>query len=65
MRALALVLSALVTAGLVSSECINGPTTRDCWDGDYGTFNITTDYYKNTPNTGRIVEVRIQLTNLM
>jgi hypothetical protein len=51
------VASLLFAAGLVSSVCTNSPTSRQCWDGDYGTFNVSTDYYMNTPNTGRIVEV--------
>ena len=36
-------------------NCVNGPTTRSCWDG---VRDINTDYYTNFPTTGRIREVR-------
>jgi len=58
MRFLVLLFSAVFGVRLVSSACTYGPSDRQCWDGDYGTYNITTDYYKDTPNTGRVVEVR-------
>jgi len=41
--------------------CVNNETNRQCWDGPYGTYNITTDYYKDTPDTGAIVEVLLSL----
>jgi hypothetical protein len=34
--------------------CMNSPENRQCW----GEYDINTDYYKNTPYTGRTVEVR-------
>jgi hypothetical protein len=37
-----------------SSHCVNSPTDRQCW-GDY---NINTDYYETTPDTGVTVTVR-------
>lgn len=42
-------------------QCINGPEDRQCWAGPWGTFDINTDYYENTPDTGRIVEVKTVL----
>jgi hypothetical protein len=38
-------------------QCVNSPTDRQCWDGPWGNFDINTDYYQNTPDTGKIVEV--------
>jgi len=35
--------------------CVNCPTNRQCW----GKYDINTDYYKITPDTGRTVEVFI------
>lgn len=40
-----------------SSGCVNSPTNRQCWNGPWGNFDINTDYYENTPNTGKIAEV--------
>jgi len=40
-----------------SHGCVNSPTNRQCWDGPWGNFDINTDYYENTPNTGKIAEV--------
>lgn len=45
--------------------CVNNETNRQCWDGPYGTYNITTDYYNDTPDTGAIVEVLISLCALL
>lgn len=39
------------------SDCVNDADNRQCWSGPWGDFNITTDYYENTPDTGVIVEV--------
>jgi len=36
-------------------ECVNGPQSRNCWDGGR---NINTNYYTDFPRTGRIREVR-------
>lgn len=33
--------------------CVNSPENRQCW----GQYDINTDYYKITPDTGRTVEV--------
>jgi hypothetical protein len=41
----------------LSSNCVNDPNNRQCWTGPWGEFNISTDYYENTPDTGEIVEV--------
>jgi hypothetical protein len=35
------------------TQCINSPTDRQCW----GEFDINTNYYEITPDTGRTVEV--------
>jgi hypothetical protein len=37
--------------------CVNSETDRQCWDGGYGTYDVNTDYYKDTPDTGVTVEV--------
>ena len=37
-----------------SSECIHGPTNRQCWSTG---FNITTDYERVWPNTGKTKQV--------
>lgn len=37
--------------------CLNSAENRQCWDG---THDINTDYYLNTPDTGRVVEVTHQ-----
>jgi hypothetical protein len=39
--------------------CINSAENRQCWDG---THDINTDYYLNTPDTGRVVEVSQRLS---
>jgi hypothetical protein len=44
-----------------SSQCVNSPTDRQCW-GDY---NINTDYYETTPDTGVTVTVSPGLTLLI
>lgn len=36
-----------------SQECVNSPTNRQCW----GMYDISTDYYSVTPDTGHTVEV--------
>jgi len=36
-----------------SSACSNGPEDRQCW----GEFDINTNYYDVTPDTGNTVEV--------
>jgi hypothetical protein len=36
-----------------TSSCVNAATNRDCW-GDY---NIDTNYYTTTPDTGVTVSV--------
>jgi hypothetical protein len=35
------------------TQCVNSPTDRQCW----GEFDINTNYYEVTPDTGRTVEV--------
>ena len=35
------------------SACVNSPTDRQCW----GKYDINTDYYQNTPDTGVTREV--------
>src|SRR5436190_338934 len=40
-----------------SSACVNDADNRQCWSGPWGNFDINTDYYENTPDTGVIVEV--------
>ena len=40
-----------------SADCVNDADNRQCWSGPWGDFNITTDYYENTPYTGVVVEV--------
>src|SRR5271156_4017394 len=37
-----------------STPCVNSPTDRQCW----GQYNINTDYYATTPDTGKTREVR-------
>jgi len=37
-----------------SGYCINSPTNRQCW----GKYNIETNYYTTTPDTGNTVEVK-------
>lgn len=57
------ILALAMGAGMVRAgdsycgECVNSPTDRQCWDGPWGSFNINTDYYEDTPDTGKIVEV--------
>jgi hypothetical protein len=36
-----------------TKPCVNSPQNRQCW----GEFDINTDYYEVTPDTGRTVEV--------
>lgn len=36
-----------------SGYCVNSPTNRQCW----GQYNIDTNYYTSTPDTGNTVEV--------
>jgi hypothetical protein len=36
-----------------NGSCANGPQSRQCW----GSFDINTDYYEVTPDTGNTVEV--------
>lgn len=45
---------------VVQAACVNSPENRQCW----GDFDINTDYYANTPDTGRTVEVKASLVNL-
>ena len=40
------------------SGCVNGPLTRGCWAGG---FSISTDYEAKYPNTGVVVEGRLNL----
>ena len=40
-----------------SDDCVNDPQNRQCWSGPWGQFDINTDYYQDTPDTGKIVEV--------
>ena len=40
-----------------SPDCVNDANNRQCWSGPWGNFDINTDYYENTPDTGVIVEV--------
>lgn len=47
------------------AACVNSETDRQCWDGAYGTYDVNTDYYKDTPNTGAIVEVFSSFALLM
>jgi hypothetical protein len=35
------------------SPCANSPTSRNCW----GKYNTSTNYYLETPDTGRTVEI--------
>src|SRR5579859_4656251 len=39
------------------AACVNSETNRQCWDGPYGTYDVNTDYYLDTLDTGRTVEV--------
>ena len=48
------ILSSKVSA---QGACVNSPSNRQCW----GAFDINTDYYSNTPDTGRTVEVKTSL----
>jgi hypothetical protein len=48
------ILSAKVSA---QGACVNSPSNRQC----SGDFDINTDYYSNTPDTGRTVEVKTSL----
>lgn len=41
------------------SDCENGPTSRDCWAGD---FTIETNFHHEWPNTGKIVQVCARVT---
>src|ERR1700726_4937781 len=41
------------------AACVNSETNRQCWDGPFGTYDVNTDYYLDTPDTGRTVEVAI------
>lgn len=45
------------TALAPRAACVNSETNRQCWDGQYGTYDVNTDYYLDTPDTGRTVEV--------
>lgn len=60
-----LAFSALVTAipsnKTCNPKCVNSPSNRQCWDK----YDIHTDYYKNTPDTGRVVEVHRYFLVLM
>jgi hypothetical protein len=40
-----------------NDDCVNNPQNRQCWSGPWGQFDINTDYYQHTPDTGEIVEV--------
>lgn len=40
-------------------ECINSPTCRNCWDGD---FSIGTDSEEEWPNTGKTVKYVFEVT---
>ena len=57
----------LWTVGMCQSlasaqDCVNDATNRQCWNGPWGNFDINTDYYQNTPDTGEIVEVILWLS---
>jgi len=41
------------SASASSTYCVNSPTNRQCW----GEYNINTDYYQVTPDTGVTAEV--------
>jgi hypothetical protein len=43
----------------VHTPCVNCPTDRQCW----GDFDINTNYYQNTPDTGVTKEVYSFLVN--
>jgi hypothetical protein len=62
MRRLLAFLAVAMGAGMARADddcgqCVNSPTDRQCWDGPWGNFDINTDYYQKTPDTGKIVEV--------
>ncbi|KAH7115251.1 laccase precursor [Dendryphion nanum] len=40
--------------------CSNGPTSRNCWSSG---FDVNTDMYTSWPNTGRIVNYDLSITN--
>jgi hypothetical protein len=40
-----------------SSACVNSPNNRQCW----GQYNIDTNYYTTTPDTGNTVDVNLYL----
>jgi len=54
-------LSILSLKVVAQGSCVNSPQNRQCW----GDFDINTDYYANTPDTGRTVEVEASLMDLM
>jgi hypothetical protein len=48
-----LVILSLIAGVSATELCVNSPENRQCW----GEFDIDTDYYEVTPDTGRTVEV--------
>ena len=41
-------------------SCTHGPQSRNCWSNG---FNDTTDMYTKWPNTGRVVQFTLEVTN--
>lgn len=42
------------------SQCTNGPLTRQCWGNG---FSIATNYDSTWPNTGKVVQYTLEVTN--
>jgi hypothetical protein len=47
-------------AAAPDANCVNGPTTRQCWLQGY---NIVTDFDLKSPNTGREVTYNLEIRN--
>jgi hypothetical protein len=63
MKSLDLIFTVVTVLSLrivAQAACVNSPENRQCW----GEFDINTDYYAITPDTGRTVEVKASLVNL-
>ncbi|KAG9787986.1 Laccase [Exophiala dermatitidis] len=52
--------AATTTTQKADSQCTNGPLTRQCWGNG---FSIATNYDNTWPNTGKVVQYHLEVTN--
>ncbi|EXJ89106.1 hypothetical protein A1O3_02170 [Capronia epimyces CBS 606.96] len=52
--------SVTTTTKKPDSQCTNGPLTRQCWGNG---FSIATNYDSTWPNTGKVVQYHLEVTN--